>query len=150
MKDKITKSLSHSTTLKEVKDSLLKILEEVQQENKQKRVGYVSGIIFSDGPLHVKRNVKILSDYTVFLRKNNSFPIFSPTDIFYDGLYHNLKEASFPEEARRILFMTFWRDILSSGFITDIFMTPRWQQSEGATDEHNLAQKQGLTIHYVQ
>lgn len=147
MKDAISKVLVTATTLKEVKDILLPLLQ--QTHKKEQRIGYVAGILFSDGPLHVKRNIQALSDYTEFLRKQHSFSIFSPTDVFYNGLFPRLKESSFPESARRIVFVSFWRDVLNSGFITDIFMTPRWQESSGATDEHNIAKEKGITIHYV-
>lgn len=147
MKDVIAGALAKATTLREVKELLVPLLEKTYK--KEKRIGYVSGIIFSDGPLHVKRNIQALSDYTDFLRSKHSFSIFSPVDVFYGGLFSNLKESSFPPSARRIVFISFWRDILTSGFVTDIFMTPRWQQSEGATDEHNIAKEKGITIHYV-
>lgn len=147
MKHVITQVLTNATTLKEVKDLLLPLLKETH--TKEKRLGYVAGIIFSDGPLHVKRNIQLLMDYTEFLRKQHGFSIFSPTDVFYSGLFPNLKESSFPESARRIVFVSFWRDILTSGFITDIFMTPRWQESQGATDEHNIAKEKGIAVHYI-
>ncbi len=39
---------------------------------------------------------------------------------------------------------------MECGYITDIFMTPRWEHSEGARDEHKNAIKAGMTIHYVE
>lgn len=45
--------------------------------------------------------------------------------------------------------MKFWRDILESGHVTDIFMTPRWEQSKGAIDEHEAAKQLGIKIHYM-
>lgn len=33
---------------------------------------------------------------------------------------------------------------------TDIFMTPRWEQSGGAADEHDTALALKLRIHYLE
>lgn len=66
-------------------------------------------------------------------------------DVFYEGLYEKIQESRFPYDQRRILFTEFWRKVFSSGNITD----PRWEKSEGATDEHETAKKLDLAIHYL-
>jgi hypothetical protein len=77
--------------------------------------------------------------------------IFSSVDLFYGNEFYNqIEDTRLPYKERRTAFIGFYREILQNSFITDIFMTPRWQKSEGATDEHETAKKQKLTIHYVE
>ena len=60
-----------------------------------------------------------------------------------------LEEIRLSTPERRKAFIAFWREVLELGKVTDIFMTPRWEQSEGATDEYNTAQRLGIQIHIV-
>ncbi len=149
MQQKIQASVAGATNLPQVRDALLQLFKTIQSEEEVTNIGYVGGMIFSEGPEHVEKNIRILNEHTQRLRNEYTFPLFSAVDIFYEGLYQNLREATLPYAERRGLFLTFWQEIVGSGFITDIFMTPRWEMSEGATDEHQTAKKKGITIHYV-
>lgn len=75
------------------------------------------------------------------------FPIFSPTDVFDQKLFEQINAHQLTGED----FMVFWRAILRTDerYITDIFMTPRWQQSIGAVEEHQIAQELGMNICYI-
>lgn len=146
MKKQIDIALINSTNIAEVESRLLKLLQELNLNNK---VGFVSGIIFSDGPMHVQSNIARIASITDQLRIKYQFPIFSVQDVFYSGLFEKLEESKLSSEVRRPLMFAFWETILTSGFITDIFMTPRWELSEGARDEHKNAKKMGMKIHHI-
>ena len=109
----------------------------------------MAGIISSDGPQYFEINRKKLANHTKKLRIIHKFPIFSAIDVFSTDVYMRLKEMTLSFEKREVKMRFFWREILKSGYITDIFMTPRWDKSNGAVDEHKTAKIIGLTIHYV-
>lgn len=110
MKAKLARVLVDSTNLAAVRDKVVALFDQTRQRTGTKRIGYVAGIINSDGPEKVEENRQRLAEYTERIREEQDFPIFSATDIF---------------------------------------MTPRWEQSVGATDEHKTATKLGITIHCV-
>jgi hypothetical protein len=142
-------SLIHARCIDDVESTLLKLLAEHKQLPNSNRIGFVSGSLFSDGPKFVERNMRRLEEYTNQLRAAHQFPIFSAIEVFYSGLSNQLEEYKGSMEARRPRLITFWKNVLSFGHITDIFMTPGWERSEGAQDEHLNAQKSGVTIHYI-
>ncbi len=145
MKDLFAKAVVKAQTLDEVEQAILSVIAN-QNPAKKGKVGYVSGVITSDGPKYVQRNLQNLVKNTKKIRKAHLFPIFAPTDIFTDELFKRIDAFNLPEQ----LFWSFWRNVLGSGYITDIFMTPRWEISRGATDEHKTAKKLGLKIHYME
>lgn len=109
------------------------------------RLGYVAGIINSDGPEHAERNFRNLEFYTKILQGRTSFPIFSATEIFHAELLQRLRAREHIGDE----FIKFWRSVLSSGHVTDVFFTPRWDESAGALDEHEIAKITGLSVHYL-
>src|SRR3989344_8301647 len=93
-------------------------LQEVKEKG-QTRIGYVSGIISSDGPDKIQENIERLQRITEILRGNHKFPIFSATDIFTSEIYERCSKD------RALLnsdFIQFWRNLLGAGFVTDVFM----------------------------
>lgn len=149
MKAKLARVLVDSTNLAAVRDKVVALFDQTRQRTGTKRIGYVAGIINSDGPEKVEENRQRLAEYTERIREEQDFPIFSATDIFSKELFAKLEEVKLGGPERNEAFMRFWREILESGNVTDIFMTPRWEQSVGATDEHKTATKLGITIHCV-
>jgi hypothetical protein len=149
MKQQIITSISKSTNLNQIVEAFNKLCRDLRKDHEQ--IGYVAGMVFSEGPENVKKNIDLLEKYTIGLRKKNDFPIFSSVDLFYGNEFYNqIEDTRLPYKERRVAFIAFYRKILQNTFLTDIFMTPRWQKSEGATDEHETAKKQKLTIHYVE
>ncbi len=149
MKELFVERLAGVTNLNQVKDAVVATALEVREREDTSRLGYVSGIVGSDGPEHMQRNIAILNQHTEIIRQSAGYPIFSPTDIFSEDLYSQLEEIKWPLETRREAFITFWQGVFKEVYITDIFMTPRWEDSEGAKDEHRMAQEMGIRIHYV-
>lgn len=110
----------------------------------------MAGILTSDGAEYFEINRKRLADYVKKLRKIHKFPIFSAVDVFSSEVYERLKEWRLPFNEREVKVRSFWRKILKSGHVTDVFMTPRFEKSKGAQDEHKTAKEFGLKIHYLE
>ena len=138
---RILEAIQQANALEEVQAAIGNVLQELSGG----RIGYVSGIVTSDGIEKIEENLQRLKGFSKALREKYGFPIFSPSDVFPKDVLGRVQENGATNES----FVQFWRAILNSGYITDIFMTPRWENSHGATDEHQVAQKIGLRIHYL-
>jgi hypothetical protein len=133
----------NARTLDEVKLGIFRALDRIDciEPKPNIRRGYVSGILTTDGRDMIETNFLRLESYTAFIRETSDFNIFSLTDIFNKKLM--LKFICVPQEEWRL----FWRAVIENGYITDIFMTPRWRESTGAIDEHMIAHKIKLKVH---
>lgn len=149
MISEVEKILHNSSDLKSVEKTLLAYLEKLRNIKKRERIGFVSGIVFSDGEEYVKRNIKILHDRTDKVRKKHNFSIFSAYDVLYNGLFWKLPESKLPFEKRRPIFFGFWKRVMECGHITDMFMSPGWEKSVGAVKEHESAKKMGMRVFYL-
>ncbi|MEK7558669.1 MAG: DUF4406 domain-containing protein [Patescibacteria group bacterium] len=145
----IYNSIKHSTSLEHVHEGLIKVIKKISESSVNQRIGFVAGIISSDGDENMPNNIEKLRQYTEKLRKKYNFPIFSSVDVFSNGLYDQMEEVEFERELREHHFVQFWKMILKSGHITDIFMTPRWEMSRGAKVEYITAKKLKIKIHFV-
>lgn len=146
MKHIIKKHADKKNSLEEVKVAVLEALKEISLISDSGRLGYVSGIMTSDGPEYTERNIKILEQYTEDLRNTNNFPVFSATDVFDQELFRRIDSHNIPVQE----WFDFWREILRNGLITHIFMTPRWEKSKGAIDEYETAKELGLEVIVVE
>lgn len=117
-------SLKSATTLLHIKGKLVKLFKNTKKKNGFTKIGYVAGIINSDGPQYFEINRKKLIAHVEKLRKAHKFPIFSAVDVFSDNIYAQLEEMGLSFEKREIKMRSFWRQVLRSGHVTDIFMTP--------------------------
>lgn len=142
----IRPALVEARTLDEVKTGVLSVLSDFRNKGFS-QIGYVSGIISSDGPAKISQNLLRLAEHTKNISYSNTFPVFSPTCVFDDNLFKRIGAENLSGED----FMVFWRAILRDKhrYVTDIFMTPRWEYSEGATEEHQIAKELKLNIYYV-
>ena len=142
MRELFFEAVGDKTTLNEVYREVVRILRRVRSPNG--RLGYVAGIITTDGPEYIDRNFRILETYTKELQSLSPFPVFSATEIFHPNHRDYLESVFVPDD-----FYKFWRSILSSGHVTDVFFAPRWNESAGALDEHIIAKTIGLSVHYL-
>jgi len=140
MQNKIQQAVKGLETLDEIRDALLAYFGEANF----KKLGYAPGMISSEGPEHIERNRKRLQEITRELEAKKGFPIFCASDVLNAEVIQILHKSLLVED-----FLKFWRDILGSGYITDIFMTPGWEKSVGARDEHKIAQSLNLKIFYL-
>ncbi len=104
---------------------------------------FVSGLISADGPQFIDRNMAVLTDFTDHIRKDSTAPVMSATDVFHRSLLDLYRTES------RDGWAVFWRKVLRSG-ISTLIMTPRWEDSYGAKDEHGFALQTGIQIEYRQ
>lgn len=146
MKNKISKAVKDTNTLDEVRDALFGVFKYLR-ENGQNRIGYVSGIITSEGRDKIPQNIVRLNKFSEHLRTKHDFPIFSATDVFDDKLFARLDANGFKNADWEI----FWREVLGAKekFVTDMFMTPKWEKSKGATDEHKIAKFMKIKVYYI-
>jgi len=142
IRTKIQSEIDSIKDLNSLKTTLLSTIKEFR--GNQEKLGYVAGMIASDGRDKIWENIRALDDFAEQLRKANSFPIFSAVDVFSEDVYGAINLESLPDAD----FKIFWRDVLGSGYVTDIFMGPRWEDSEGAKDEHEFSKSAGILIHY--
>ncbi|MBI4054151.1 MAG: hypothetical protein HY397_02360 [Candidatus Doudnabacteria bacterium] len=144
MKELLWPRTTRAQDLDEVLDILVQELKAVRGQGNE-RLGYVAGIISSDGPDRIQENLQRLDYYTRRLQSRHDFPLVSATEVFPPELLERLRASGHGKDQ----FIVFWRKVLGSGHVTDIFMTPRWEYSLGAQDEHKVARALGLRFHYV-
>lgn len=133
--------MNGATTLDECKTRVISVLGQLRMDSDH--IGQVCGMISSDGPQHIPRNLDTLRNYTELLRRASLFPVYCAADAFPIGFLNKLPK--YPQSK----WILFWREILASRLVTDILLIPRWNLSEGARDEHETAHRLGLTVHYV-
>lgn len=146
MKEKIREAIKSAKSLDRVKVGVIEVLRSTRGEERAEQLGYVAGIVTSDGPAKINENVRRLEAYTEQIRSEEGYPVFSSTDVFSEPLFVRINARELPNQA----WLDFWRDVFGSGHVTDIFMTPRWEQSTGARDEYETAKRLNLTIHLVE
>jgi hypothetical protein len=131
------------TSLEETLERVKTLILKFKQTSPNEPVVYVAGKVTTDGASKILSNLARLATYTEKLRGKYGF-VFSSADIFNQGTYWRLNIAG-PLHEKDFYF--FWRKVVGSG-VTDIYMTPDWKASTGASDEFNTAKKLGLKIHY--
>jgi hypothetical protein len=144
MKDKIKKITPRANTLDELALLLKNLFSDMWDEGVT-QIGYISGIITAEGSENIPKNILRLERFTADIRRKSSFPVFSATDVFDDELFARLSLTG----AKNADYEVFWRQVLSSGFVTHMYMTPRWEISHGASDEHQMAKNLNMEIIYI-
>ncbi|MDO8618487.1 MAG: DUF4406 domain-containing protein [Candidatus Daviesbacteria bacterium] len=144
MNELIGKAVANADSLDEVFDSLISLLADIKDESGS-GVAYVAGIVNSDGSEFRDRNIERLQSFTTKIGEKYGLVTFSAADLFPRDVFTKVTRNGFnPEE-----FKSGWKRVFSSGYIEQVFMTPRWEVSDGATDEHNVATQLGLVINYA-
>ncbi|MDP3725345.1 MAG: hypothetical protein Q8R20_02665 [Nanoarchaeota archaeon] len=125
---------------------IIHILRKFRSEYNYPRIGYVSGVLTSDGPGRVLQNREELIRLAGVLQEMHHFPIFTLQDAFTPETLRRLKDAGHTSHH----YTDFAGEILKSGFITDVFFAPRWENSQTARSEQTLAERFGLRINYIE
>lgn len=149
MREQITQIVSPAENLAQLEEYLVAFLESIKLEHGFAKIGYVAGCVSSDGEERIDHNLQKLSQYTRQLEEEHGFPMFCVADIFTPELYEQLEEMSWSAEIREEHMRTCFCNVLESGHITDIFMTPGWKGSTGSKMEHSTAEINELDIHYI-
>lgn len=134
-------ALSPSRSIAEANQRLLSFLRNQNLPN-----AYVAGIMTSDGPTYVDRNLANLRAYTQLVRtKRPDLNIFCSPEVFVD-IWEFLRKNNTTEEQ----YGDFWDQIILRGNIRELFLTPRWRESRGAVREVATAKNiPGLVIREV-
>jgi hypothetical protein len=143
MRDQLRKEIKNASTIEEVLKITLNLISQIKKENPDTKIGYVSGKVTTDGEENISKNLKRLHVFTEKISKEFGENIFSAADVFDEEVYWKI---NLPRPVHEEDFYAFWRKIVEGG-ITDIFMTPEWEKSIGATDEYKTAKKIGIKIH---
>ncbi|MCL5113988.1 MAG: hypothetical protein M1372_02350 [Patescibacteria group bacterium] len=98
--------LVNSTSLEQIYEEIIKFFADIRKQ--YEKIGYVSGIITSDGLDKIEYNRKKLMKYTKVLEEINNFPLFSAVDIFSDDIYLRIKEKDMEHNEREKKFAWFW------------------------------------------
>ena len=146
MKESLKDAIVSSNTINEAEEKLISTLDEIRHQNPEIRVYFVSGIVTSDGPSFVKRNLQVLQDRALRIAEKVDGIVFSAANIFNSELFKKFDSAGATNED----YLIFWERVLNSGQITDVVMTPRWEESGGARRENETAITIGLQIHDYQ
>lgn len=128
--------------LKISKERSLEKLKKANEESQGGKVGFVSGKIMADGFIYSFKNLAMIARRERAIRSEEHIPVFSATDFLFNELVNTVFRGKASGDE-------YWRDIIESGYITDIYMVPGWESSNGAKSEFDSAKKKHLKIHYV-
>lgn len=145
MKKLLRKSIKNASNFDDVLEITLEVIALIRSRLPNTKIGYVAGKVTTDGKENILKNLERLHSFTERISKEFEENIFSAADVFNEEVYWKINIARPIHEKE---FYALWQKIVGSG-ITDIFMTPEWEKSTGATDEHKTAKALGLTIHYI-
>ena len=144
MKDKFKKAAKDLTTFDSIAKSVINVLKEEMEKSSDHIVNFVSGSVTSDGPKYIERNLKKLIQHTNSVAKQTNAPTFSANYVV--DLFTQVRPKSDNTKPNRLKF---WKKIMESLVITDVYMAPGWEKSIGAIAEHKLAKKLKMRIHYL-
>lgn len=149
MKEQIAEFIRESRTLSEMQEAIIKLIFKLRAENVT-RVGYVAGVVSSDGMEKIPANLARLDQYVLLMSQRYSDAVFfSAAQVFTPEVYGRLVEFRLPKPERELAFMEFWRGIFKSKSISDVSFTPRWRKSAGASDEHQVATEIALPHQFI-
>ena len=145
MKESLRKAIRDVSSIEDVLRVTVLVITGIKNNNPEAKIGYVAGKVTADGLENIEKNLKRLHKFTDIIAKEFEGQIFSAADVFNDEVYWRINLAKPIHEKD---FYSFWRQVVGSG-VTDIFMTPEWEKSTGASDEHTTAKQLGIRIHYI-
>ena len=124
-------------------NTVVQVLKDFQSSSGNTKLGYVSGIMTSDGRKFEPVNCLLLDEYAKVIGPKVTYPLFSPPDMITDEMRFILlnKEQKY--------VYTLYGRVFREVPVTDMFMTPRWQASGGANAEHIIAKEANIAIHYL-
>ena len=124
MEQRLFAAINDCESMHDVLDIVKRLLKETKNGGHD-RIGYVAGIISSDGPEHIAANFARLCQYSRAIRVRAEIPLISAGWVFPPDMFNRLNGAAMGEQ----FFYDFWEQVLRTGHITDMFFTPRWEVS---------------------
>lgn len=138
-------NLNKARNIDEVCESLDQYLQIWQQKHPERGINFVIGVITSEGKEKEEGNRQRLKRYTEIIRKQSKGFTFCWEDIFVSEIRKNIQADSISYEK----FLECSQTIVGGGYISDIYLTPRWEKSLGARLEHKVAQEKGIRLHFL-
>lgn len=143
MRSDIQQALKGIHNLKNAEERLCDFLASLRKKDSKLRIGFVCGMISSEGREYIDENMARLQTYVQTISSRVKYPIFSSADVFTPEVYTAVNLADRTNEE----FIQFWRGIFKSKTVTDVYFTPRWIKSDGARDEFETALQEGVNVH---
>lgn len=131
-------------TLSEYADVVVRTLREIEKEDGHKKVGYVAAPLYAGTTEGIRLNLKRLRELTKEVSHAESFPTFSLLDILLEEFFTADGGGNLNSEE----FVSFQRQILSSGAITHVFIAPDFQEV-GGEDILQEASRVGTLVYTV-
>ena len=122
------------------------LAEHLAEVHKGKKVAYISGIITSDGPDCVVRNIQNLRRYAEDFSCQKDLYVVSPVDVLNKVVLTRLQRTN---EYRETDYRNFWKSVLESKLIDMLVMTPRWSKSQGAVIEYRTATTTNIEVIFI-
>ena len=134
------------STFQDAHAHMVSVFRKFRKEYAYPRLGYVAGPLPSQGSLDAGEHYRVHVELAGVLGQRFSFPICTMQDMFSPETLLRLKEKGFTSKH----YADFARDVLQSGYVTDVFMAPGWEESKTVRAEHEAAKQFGLNMHYVE
>ncbi len=141
MYEVLQRAVQQAHSLDEIGACVIPVLLNAKNRDPHRRLGYVSGIISSDGPEKMPENIRLLHERTEKIARLEKFPVFGPTYIFTDSVYGNIDAENLTSDD----WNNFWASVLI-GIADKMYMTERWQCSKGAQFEFQLAYAHDIEV----
>src|SRR5438309_352921 len=91
-------AVRNASSLDEIRRIVVPVLFTSKNSDSAKRLAYVSGIISSDGPEEMPKNISLLHERTNRIAEIERCPVFGPTYIFTDEVYGRIDPGSITTE----------------------------------------------------
>lgn len=146
-RDQIRGVMNEAADLDEGYYKLSALFRNLKRQNSTLPITYVAGIVTSDGPQNIDKNMQMLSVYVDRLISDNRFgpQVFSASDVFNRPLFAKFDNAG----AENSDYLNFWVKILRTKTVDNLLLTPGWRRSNGATAENNVAKQVKLNIFWA-
>ena len=143
----LLRDYSHAvSTFDDAHAHAVSVFRKFRKEYAYPRLGYVAGPLPSQGSLDAGEHYRVHVELAGVLGQRFPFPICTMQDMFSPETLLRLKEKGFTSKH----YADFARNVLQSGYVTDVFMAPGWEESKTALVEHEAAKQFGLSIHYIE
>lgn len=143
----LLRDYSHAvSTFHDAHAHAVSVFRKFRKEYAYPRLGYVAGPLPSQGSLDAGEHHRVHVELAGVLGQRFAFPVCTMQDMLSPVVLTRLKEKGFTSKH----YADFARNVLQSGYVTDVFMAPGWEESGTARAEHEAAKQFGLNVHYVE
>lgn len=128
--------LKETNTIPEITQQIIPFL----RSQHTKDLGFVTGILTSDGLDKLPHHKDQLLRFTQKIRQEVEYPVFSFPEIFAEQRREQI--GYYTANADEIKL--FCRALITKSGVTKVFFTPGWERSSGCQDEYRIAFESGI------